>query len=142
MKKDVVISIRGISEIDNERDDIEMTTLGNFQYRNGKYYLSYRESDMTGMEGTVTTLEVDGQRQVIMNRRGTSRSQLIIENGKRHICQYGLEYGGVTLGVSSQKIRNDLSINGGRLTFKYTLDINSELASTNEVHIKVEECKK
>lgn len=142
MKKDVVISIKGISYSDefDDEDIVELTTIGDMRYKEGKYFLTYKETEMTGMLGTVTVLEIDGQNQVILNRRGTNKSQLIIEKGKRHICQYGTEYGEMVLGVTTDSIKSTLSSKGGALSFKYSLDVNSSLASMNEVYIDVKEC--
>lgn len=143
-KKDVVISIKGISYADgfDDEDIVELTTIGDLRFSKGKYYLTYNESEVTGMEGTTTSLEIDGQNQVIMNRRGKNKSQLIIEKGKRHLCQYGTEYGTMLLGVTTDSIKSTLSNKGGELSFKYSLDVNAALASTNEVYIDVKECLK
>lgn len=141
MKKDVVISIKGVSYSDgfDDEDIVELTTIGDMKYKEGKYFLTYSETEVTGMSGTVTSLEIDGQKQIILNRKGKNKSQLIIEKGKRHLCQYGSEYGTMLLGVSTDSINSTLSSKGGALSFKYTLDVNSTLASMNEVYIDVKE---
>lgn len=141
MKKDVVISIKGISYSEgyDDEDIIELTTIGDMSFKKGKFFLSYEESDVTGMTGTTTCLEIDGSKQIILKRQGKNKSQLIIEKGKRHLCQYGSEYGTMMLGVSTDFINSSLSSKGGALSFKYSLDVNASLASMNEVHIKVKE---
>lgn len=142
MKKDVLISIKGISSIDGESDTMELTTLGNLFTKNGKQIICYKESEATGFAGTTTMLEVEGDNSVVLKRRGTNRSELIIEKGKRHLCHYDTGEGEIMIGVFSDSITNSLSDSGGDVSFKYSLDINSSLASENEVYINVKECQK
>ncbi|MFA9381391.1 MAG: DUF1934 domain-containing protein [Acetanaerobacterium sp.] len=142
VKKDVLISIKGISNIDGEEDTMELTTLGNLFMKDGKQIISYKESVATGFDGTTTMLEVLGNRSVVLKRRGTNRSELIIEKGRRHLCHYDTGEGEIMIGVFSDSITNTLGETGGDVSFKYSLDINSNLASENEVYINVKECQR
>ena len=59
MKKDVIISIRGLQESQGESEDpITLVTAGRFYRKNGLYYISYDETELTGLEGTRTTVKV------------------------------------------------------------------------------------
>ncbi|MDD2955277.1 MAG: DUF1934 domain-containing protein [Oscillospiraceae bacterium] len=141
MKKDVLITIKGIQYQDEEPDTVELTTVGRFYRRDGTYYISYDESEATGFEGSKTTLKVEGEGKVTMLRRGgANSSQLIIEKGARHQCLYDTEYGSLMLGISGSRIVSSLGDDGGELNFKYTLDINASMAVENEVIINVREC--
>ncbi len=142
VKKDVLISIKGVSNIDGESDTMELTTLGNLFTKNGKQIISYKESEATGFAGTTTMLEVQGDSSVVLKRSGANRSELIIEKGKRHLCHYDTGEGEIMIGVFSDSIINSLGETGGDISFKYSLDINSSLASENEVYINVKECQK
>lgn len=142
MKKDVLISIKGISNIDGEEDIMELMTVGNLFMKDGKQIITYKESQATGFEGTTTMLEVTGNSSVILKRRGANRSELIIEKGRRHLCHYDTGAGDIMIGVFSDSITNTLNETGGDVSFKYSLDINSSLASENEVYINVKECQK
>ena len=55
MMKDVIINISGEQGIDNDSDKIELTTVGRFGEKNGSYYLSYDETEMMGVGGSVKT---------------------------------------------------------------------------------------
>ena len=141
LKKDVLIKIKGVASVDGEKEVIELTTIGNFYKKSNNYYLIYDESEATGYEGMTTTLKVEGNDCVTMERAGKTRSQLIIEKGKRHLCHYDTGNGELMIGVSAKKINSMLNDDGGELYFNYSLDINSSLASENEVFIDVKECK-
>ena len=57
MKKDVIITIRGLNDFeDAEKDSIELVTSGRYYEKNGSYYVSYEESALTGLGKTTTTL--------------------------------------------------------------------------------------
>ena len=141
MKKDVLITIRGIHGIDGETDCVELTTKGSFYKKADSYYIRYKESETTGFAGAVTTVKVEGDRKVTMLRSGSVRSQLVIENGRRHLCHYGTQMGDIMMGIFCNGIKTGLCEDGGQLNFKYIIDINSNLESENEIFINVEECK-
>ncbi len=140
MKKQVLITIKGIYTTDGDRDVVELFTTGDFYKRGNNYYIRYKESEATGYDGTTTTLKVEPDRRVTLTRTGTSASQLIVERGVRHQCSYDAGGGPLTLGVSGGSIVTNLDSNGGSLEFKYSLDINTLLASENEVYVSVKQC--
>jgi uncharacterized beta-barrel protein YwiB (DUF1934 family) len=139
MNKDCYISIKGMQfyDSDEENGSIELFTQGKYSQKNGDYYITYKESQATGMEGVTTTLKIEGSRRVTLIRSGAQRSQLIVENGKRHLSHYDTGFGGLMIGVSGANILSTLNQDGGELEFDYTLDINSSLASKNKMFITV-----
>ena len=140
MKKEVTINIRGTYSYEDEEDDvIELFTTGEYYRKDGSYFISYLESEATGFEGSRTTLKVEDASCVTLSRSGKERTQLIVQNGVRHQCHYDVGYGDMMIGVSGHSIRSTLDDSGGKLEFKYSLDINSLLASENEMQIVVRE---
>lgn len=139
LKEDYLISVKGTMDQEGEIDTVELLTRGNFVMRNGKYFISYEETEATGYKGNRTTVRVEQQEKVSMLRHGLAPSQLIIELGKRHVCHYHTQYGSINLGVAAEKIDNQLTTNGGELTFSYSLDSGREHLSYNQVKITVQE---
>jgi uncharacterized beta-barrel protein YwiB (DUF1934 family) len=137
-KKDVLINIRGIYRVEDETDEIEIFTTGQYYKKDDTYYISYDETEATGFEGSHTTLSVAPGR-VVLERKGAARSQLIVEQGKRHQCQYDVGFGDMMIGVHGSRIRYDLDEQGGNVEFRYSLDVNSALASQNYMYIYVKE---
>ncbi|MDD4698756.1 MAG: DUF1934 domain-containing protein [Oscillospiraceae bacterium] len=137
--KDVVISVKGIQQVNGQDDVVEMKTVGQMDKINGKIYLRYDDSVMLGVEGIKTTVKVQGNDMVVLQRSGRLQSRLMIERGQRHLCHYGTEHGDITIGVFGQSIINDLNEFGGELSMSYTIDINSSMVSRNEVKITVKE---
>lgn len=141
MQKEVLINIKGtvVSEGQDLPEIIELITAGKYYLKDGKYYISYKESETTGLEGVTTTLKVDGEDSVTLIRNGTQKSRLLLEKGKRHLCQYDTGYGPLMVGISGCGIKSHLDNLGGELEFHYTLDINSSMISRNEVSVSVKE---
>lgn len=139
MKKDVLIEIKGVYRQDGQEDQVELLTEGSYYKRNGHYYIAYDESEATGFEGTHTVLKVEEDGKVTLIRSGGTRSQLIIQRGVRHQCHYDTGVGSMTIGISGDRVDSYLDDHGGRLEFAYSLDINTLLASENQVSIHVRE---
>lgn len=139
MKEDYIITIDGLQDQEGEKNSVSLSTRGSYLCRNGKYYISYRESQATGFEGCTTTVKVEEDKKVSMLRYGPAPSQLIIESGRRHLCHYSTGEGALMLGISAGAIVNQLASRGGQLEFSYTLDVNTVDVSTNNVKITVRE---
>lgn len=139
MVKDVLIKIKGTNEANGEKNTVELKTVGKMGKREGKTYLIYDESESIGTKGVKTTLKIDGQSQVVLQRTGALTSRLIIENGMRHNCCYSTVQGDIQVGVFGEKITSSLKDNGGNLYMRYTVDVNMGLISRNEIEISVKE---
>ncbi len=139
MKKQVLINIKGVYKNQDDSDVIELFTTGQYYKKNGDYYISYEESEVTGFQGSRTTLRVEKENKVTLERSGTAKTQLIVERGVRHQCHYSVAEGDMMIGVMGNRIKSNLTDTGGNLEFKYSLDINSLLSSENEMYIFVKE---
>ena len=141
MRKRYLISISGKHILDGEEGISELTTLGSYLKKGDKRYISYDEYRDGLAHAVKTTLKVEqGDRVTLI--RNQSSSRLILEPGRRHQCYYDAGFSGcMTLGVFANSIENQLTDHGGRLSFRYTLDIDSNLTSLNEVDITVKEAE-
>lgn len=137
MKKNVLITIKGVQKVNHERDTTELFTQGSFYKRNNHYYISYDESETTGFENSKTTLKIEGSDKVTLIRSGLSRSHLVVEKGNRNVGIYGTIAGEMAIGVNAKVIDSKLTDDGGNLFFSYSLDVNSSLLSENEIEISV-----
>ena len=81
------------------------------------------------------------ENRVTLIRGGIQGTRLILEKGKRHLCQYDTGYGTFMVGVFTSSIRCRLGEKGGSIDVNYTLDINSDLSSINEISITVKEAE-
>ena len=94
--KDVVISINSIHRLeDSEPDRIDFTTDGKYSYEDGTGYLSYMESEVTGLPGTRTSVEIRPD-EVIVDRTGSITSRMVFRRGEKNRFQYETPYGMAT----------------------------------------------
>ena len=63
----------------------------------------------------------------------------MLQKGKRTLCNYDTGYGCLTMGVYARSIHIGLAEQGGTLDFHYTLDINSDMASSHDIYVTVRE---
>ena len=135
-----LIKIVGTQTVDGEEDVIELTTNGTLDRIGDGWKLCYFETEATGMEGTITQLEITAGRLTLV-RSGTHPSMLILEKYKRHHCNYQTPYGAIDLGTYASEIDCDLNEKGGKIVFHYTLGFNGGVSSAHKVHITVQEEK-
>ena len=139
MEKDVVISIKGMQQYeDTDPDTIELVTAGRMQRVVESYTLSYQESELTGLEGTLTTIQVDGE-QVTLMRVGEVNSQMAFQEGRRHLSMYNTPYGAMAIGVNTRHLLADLTDQGGDIEIDYAIEVDHALAGRNVFQIKVTE---
>ncbi len=137
MKKDVYISIKGSQEIDGESDSTEMTTCGRFYNKDGKYYISYNEGEISGFEKCRTTIKVSPEGTVTMMRRGQTNTHMIFENGQRHIGHYETPYGDFTISVMTNSVNVSIDDKGGNIDIDYIMDINNVAQTHNGISLNV-----
>ncbi|MGN0684220.1 MAG: DUF1934 domain-containing protein [Oscillospiraceae bacterium] len=121
---------------DGVTDESELYTRGEFRFHKGSYYIDYDESEATGFEGSHAQLKVDDN-VLTMTRTGKNFTGLVFENGTRHFCHYGTDYGTCMVGITTSLFKQNLSSDGGEISLKYSVDVNAGLMTENELIIKV-----
>ena len=142
MDKSVIISIKGKQSYENVEDEtIELVTEGLLAKEGeGAYTLSYQESELTGLEGTLTTIQVEGE-QVTLMRVGEVNSQMVFQEGRRHLSMYNTPYGAMAIGVNTRHLLADLNDQGGDIEIDYAIEIDHAIAGRNIFQIKVKEAE-
>ena len=138
--KDVVISIRGTQrsfqpgEEAQGPESVELVTDGHYEYGRDASWFTYQESEITGMEGTVTTFRVvDGL--VTLTREGAVNSQMLFQKGRKHVFLYDTPFGAMTMGVDTQQLRTETDEHGGQLDIVYSVDVDNVLLGKNTFRI-------
>ena len=139
MEKPVIISIRGVqSTAPGEEDVMELVTQGVLDGSEGEFTLTYRESELTGLEGTTTTFRI-GKDRITLKREGTLNSEMVFQEGRKHVSLYETPYGGLALGVKTRKARSDIGCSGGDMEIHYALEVDNERIGENAFFIQVRE---
>ena len=139
MEKEVIISIKGMQDFEQTgKDSIELVTRGNLGRRDGILTLSYEESELTGLEGTLTTIQVEPER-VTMMRTGQVNTQMVFQEGRRHLSMYNTPYGAMAVGVNTRHLYAELDETGGDLEIEYAIEIDHAIAGRNIFRINVKQ---
>ena len=136
--KNVIISIKGRRDLDNETEPIELVTNGEYAYSEGETVFSYMESELTGLEGTKTTFHVQPD-LVTLTREGAYASQMVFQEGKKHFFLYNTPYGSQTMGVNTRSISQRLGEQGGSMNLCYSIDVDHVSLGKTEFQIEVRE---
>lgn len=139
MKKDVIITIKGLQSFeDTGEDGVELVTSGRYYEKGGNYYVSYKETELTGLGDTTTTVKIEKNKVTVM-RFGDLESHMIFEEGQKHISYYDMGFGALTVGVSTKSIDKDFSDAGGRMKIDYAMEINNAIAGESALMMDIRE---
>lgn len=138
MKK-VLVKIKGKQGLGEDQDVIELITEGTLRKFEDEYIISYSEEQTVEGGKTKTQLTVKSDNTVILDRRGDLNSRLVITEGERNCCLYAIPQGTLSLGIYGKEVKADLTDCGGRVKMVYSIDVNLDPLSENEVEILVEE---
>lgn len=138
MEKEVMISIKGLQEMDGGEDGTELITQGSYSYSEDEIHLSYMESELTGLGGTKTDFLVRPG-EVILSRTGSVTSQMVFQKGRRHDFVYETPHGTLTLGLDTHRIFTALHEAGGDMEIEYDLNFDHAIVSRNKFKINVRE---
>lgn len=138
MTDNVIISIKGRQlYAESSPDEMELVTSGTLKRDGaGGYIVSYAETELTGLEGTTTRLHVDGGRVTLL-REGNVNSQMVFEEGRRHLSMYETPYGALSIGVNTRRMRSTLGEAGGDLEIDYAIEIDNLIAGQNLFRMNV-----
>ncbi len=132
----VDLTIISIVKTDEGEDKIEFFTAGTYSCTAKGCRICYEETDGIGYEDCKVSIAVkDGV--ITVERTGPAASSLTIEKNVKHHCIYGTPFGDFTMGINTYEIQDTLDEEGGRLYFKYSIDINNDFVSENEMEIRV-----
>ena len=138
-EKDVIIELHSVHAYDrDDSESFDFCTDGSYSYENGVGRLSYWESEVTGLPGTLTSLEISPM-GIVVDRSGTVTSRMEFREGLRNVFQYNTPFGFADVGMDTHRLRADFDEHGGQAELDYVLDLEHALAVRNKFRLKVTE---
>ena len=136
LRADYVINITGRQFYEEDSGEVTLSTTGTYTVKDKASFIAYKEYDEDDPRVSHTAvLKVEPGKVTMM--RGGSATRLILEEGRRHLCMYDTGFGPLTLGVFTSELSTELGRDGGYMVIKYTLDVDSNLSSQNELRVEV-----
>lgn len=139
----ILDSVEMVSPEPPEEDDeetTELTTAATMEFDgDGRCSIRYLESELSGMEGTTTTITfLDGDRSVLtILREGTVRSALVLEQGRFHSGVYHTPVMPLDITTMTYRLQNNVTAEGGTITADYSLRIGGVTTSRTKLVAEV-----
>lgn len=141
MTRDVLIRISGMQFMDseNESDDVEVITTGDYFQKNGKHYIIYDEV-MDGFEGNVRNTVKISPETLDIRKQGVANAHMVFEQDKKNMTRYATPMGDMMVEVSTNRIQVDEQEDSLKVMVEYSLGINYQHIS--ECNITMDVCSK
>ena len=138
MKIRAIITVTGkMTGSDGQDEKVELVAEGLVFEKEGKTYISYDESALTGMEGTKTLIKLTPGK-VEMSRTGSLKTKMIFEEGKQSISYYDTQYGGFTVDINTLKARVSTDEKQIDIHILYEMNFNGASNGQNDVTVNVQ----
>lgn len=138
METNAWITLSGRQTIDGDDDNFELSTLGRYIQRDGKYYVSYEGSEITGYDKTTTTLKIkDNNVSLVRFGQGNGASQMVFEPKKQYTGIYRTPLGNFSVDVYTNEMRVAVDENGGELELDYFVQLNDSEPIRNNLHVAI-----
>lgn len=122
-----------------EEEPSEMLMEGRLVTSPSRVELIYEEGELTGMEGSVTSIGFDrGAPYLIsMMRTGLVSTAMVFEKGKRHLCLYNTPFSEFEICVHALQVENRL-LQEGYLYIDYLIEVHGAQAERCKMTIRVQ----
>lgn len=138
MDNNALITLIGKHTVDGEEDSFELTTQGKYKKQNGRYFVSYEGSEITGYDNTTTTLKIkDDYVSMIRFGKKMGSSQMIFEENKQYTGVYRTPHGNMTVDVFTNEMSVDMTDDGGEVNLDYYVQLNSCQPVRNNLTVKI-----
>lgn len=139
MRKEVLVTVTGTqTSEEGEKDTITLVTKGRYFLKNSSYYIIYRESEASGMQGTTTSIKAESAK-VTLNRMGASEFRQVYEKGIYNEGNYVTPYGTMFIRVLPWKVDVELTEAGGSIDLEYEIEAGAQKLGYNKLNITVKE---
>lgn len=139
MKKNVVITVRGLQAEINAEEPVEVISAGTYLRKENTHYLSYDEADENG-KLTKNRIKITPD-SIEMVKQGGVTTQMLFHLGEKHYSCYSTPFGDLTLGMTTKKIQVEEEEHAISAKLLYGLEINGQHMSECKLDIEVKECR-
>lgn len=127
-------------ETNKDGEKFVMTTEGELDVEGDFVYLSYDETEITGMEGSKTRIEFSKEAPgiITMTRSGSVTTVLVFEQYKRHICVYQTPYMPFEVCVNTMIVDNKL-LSDGKIYLDYMVELRGAGIEHNKLTLEIKD---
>ena len=140
MDKEVLVSISGLQFAPDNKEALEMITVGDYYQRNGKHYVVFDEI-MEGFEGTTRNMIKFNEHMVDITKKGVTNVHMVFEEKQKNMTYYDTPFGNLLIGLSTSKVDVNEEESAIDIKIDYSLDINYEFVADCKISICLKEKK-
>ena len=132
MVKNAVITVQ--SRVSVEDELIEVITPGKFYITKSGYKVEYDETELSGMEGTKTTMIIK-EKYFKLNRVGPTETNMEFEKNTQSLSLYKTPFGAMSVVVDTKDIEINMDDNGGTIHILYTLNVEGQQLIETDLNV-------
>ncbi|MGE5556979.1 MAG: DUF1934 domain-containing protein [Bacillota bacterium] len=121
---------------DRSGPGINFFTMGEYYKDDNKHVIKYDESEVSGLEGTRTTLMVDGD-GIILERHGNHRMCQIFRVSQKEYTTYNTPYGDLLVEIIPTQVESSWSSEGGQINLAYFISIGGQELGEHKMSINI-----
>ena len=140
MRKVIVTIVGTQTDEYGEKNTIELIAVGSYYERNGVHCLTYKESEITGMDGTTTLLKIYGDHFSVI-RMGAVEQKQEFYPGQNTNCTYITPFGSMKMSIYTKYMEIAVDKGIGNISASYELTINGQWQSSNTLSVCIREEK-
>ena len=136
MTKDVIVSISGLQmDVDSE-SPLEVITMGNYFYKNGKHYVLFDETVGDAGEQSKNTIKIAPNRVDVI-KKGDNSVHMVFEPDKKNMTYYNTPFGSMLVGINTIGITHEEDEFNINTKIEYALEVNYAHMSDCSIAINI-----
>ena len=139
MKKDVLVTVRGMQSIESVdgSEEVEMVAKGNYYFRNGPHFICYEEMSEGFDKPTKSMIKI-ADNVVEVDKKGVMNTHLVFEPEKKNVTFYATPFGQMEMGIAATKIAVQEEEENLSVSIDYALEINRMHTADCQLHVHVQ----
>ncbi|MEG1003617.1 DUF1934 domain-containing protein [Clostridium sp.] len=135
MEKKAVIKIISNATMENG-ELIEVVTPGSYKSENDELVAIYKETEISGMQGTDTKLRI-GKEYIVLEREGSTTTKMHFQKDKPSVSLYNTPYGMLELSINTKDLEIDMNEDGGKVHIKYDMQVAGQPPIKTELKLEI-----
>ncbi|WP_315081499.1 DUF1934 domain-containing protein [uncultured Clostridium sp.] len=135
MKKKAIITVKSNASMDDNKL-IEVISPGEFYIDDNEFRVEYDETEISGMEGTKTTIFIRNN-SFTLERQGSTTTKMNFKKRMKTTSLYKTPYGILKLNVDTKNLDIDMNEKGGTIDVKYSMGIEGQVAMNTNLVVDI-----
>lgn len=138
MTKEILLSLKGlqIENLQEEEQELETITFGEYYKRNGSHYVIYEEVTEGFPEITRNMIKFK-ENSLEVSKKGLFNVHMIFEEKKKNMTSYATPYGNILIGIDTRNVKIKEEQDHIRVDVDYTLEANYQHLADCKIEMNV-----